>query len=66
METFNSFANINASVVIFEAMNKVSKQQLNQWNDTIMPVCMFSLTFLCNIVLILLLTFNFSFFFYLQ
>ncbi|XP_042599007.1 adhesion G-protein coupled receptor F2-like [Cyprinus carpio] len=37
VETFNSFANINASVVIFEAMNNVSKQQSNQWNDTVMP-----------------------------
>ncbi|XP_016370669.1 adhesion G protein-coupled receptor F5-like [Sinocyclocheilus rhinocerous] len=37
VETFNSFANINASVVIFEAMNNVSKQQFNQWNDTVMP-----------------------------
>ncbi|KAK2879134.1 hypothetical protein Q8A67_019925 [Cirrhinus molitorella] len=37
VETFISFANINASVVIFKAMNDVSKQQSNQWNDTIMP-----------------------------
>ncbi|XP_050989403.1 adhesion G-protein coupled receptor F3 [Labeo rohita] len=36
VETFNSFANINESVVILDAINKVSKQQSNQWNDTIM------------------------------
>ncbi|XP_052475891.1 adhesion G protein-coupled receptor F5 [Carassius gibelio] len=36
-ETFNSFSNINTSVDIFQAMNSVSKQQSNQWNDTIMP-----------------------------
>ncbi|XP_026142396.1 adhesion G protein-coupled receptor F4 isoform X2 [Carassius auratus] len=37
VQTFNSYANINASVGILEAMNKVSKQQSNQWNDTVMP-----------------------------
>lgn len=42
LETFSSFANINMSVVIFRKMNNVSIQQLNRWNDTIMPVCMFS------------------------
>lgn len=42
VETFSSFANINMSVVIFRKMNNVSIQQLNRWNDTIMPVCMFS------------------------
>ncbi|XP_026085010.1 adhesion G-protein coupled receptor F3-like [Carassius auratus] len=36
-ETFNSFSNIDTTVVIFQAMNSVSKQQSNQWNDTIMP-----------------------------
>ncbi|XP_059375501.1 adhesion G protein-coupled receptor F4 [Carassius carassius] len=36
-ETFNSFSNINTSVDIFQAMNNVSIQQSNQWNDTIMP-----------------------------
>ncbi|XP_073683629.1 adhesion G-protein coupled receptor F3 [Garra rufa] len=36
-KTYISFANINASVLIFKAMNDVSKQQSNQWNDTIMP-----------------------------
>ncbi|XP_016139548.1 adhesion G protein-coupled receptor F4 [Sinocyclocheilus grahami] len=37
VETFNSFANINTAIVIFQAMNDVSKQQSNQWDDTIMP-----------------------------
>ncbi|KTG03772.1 hypothetical protein cypCar_00007809 [Cyprinus carpio] len=37
LETFSSFANINMSVVIFRKMNNVSIQQLNRWNDTIMP-----------------------------
>ncbi|XP_043119437.1 LOW QUALITY PROTEIN: adhesion G-protein coupled receptor F1 [Puntigrus tetrazona] len=36
VKTFQSFANINASVTVFKTMNDVSKQQSNQWNDTIM------------------------------
>ncbi|KAF4101917.1 adhesion G-protein coupled receptor F3 [Onychostoma macrolepis] len=37
VETFSSFANINESIVIFQAMNNVSIQQSNQWNDTVIP-----------------------------
>ncbi|XP_052009625.1 adhesion G protein-coupled receptor F5-like [Xyrauchen texanus] len=33
---FTSFANINASVNIFDVMNKVSQQQQHQWNDSVM------------------------------
>lgn len=50
VETFSSFANINMSVVIFRKMNNVSIQQLNRWNDTIMPVCMFSQVS-CNVII---------------
>ncbi|XP_048046411.1 adhesion G-protein coupled receptor F1 [Megalobrama amblycephala] len=37
IKTFNSFANINASISILDVMNYVSQQQKNKWNDTVIP-----------------------------
>ncbi|XP_051501785.1 adhesion G protein-coupled receptor F4-like [Myxocyprinus asiaticus] len=36
-DNFISFANIYTSVDIIDVINKVSKQQQHQWNDSIMP-----------------------------
>jgi len=42
-KTFNSFANINASIHLFKDMNNISMRQDNPWNDPVLPVSMFSL-----------------------
>ncbi|KAG1926891.1 adhesion G protein-coupled receptor F4 [Pimephales promelas] len=36
-KTFNSYANINASVHLFKDMNNISMRQENPWNDPVLP-----------------------------
>ncbi|XP_077094891.1 adhesion G protein-coupled receptor F5 [Siphateles boraxobius] len=47
-DTFNAYANINASVNIFDLMNNISQRQLNFWNDTVLPDLVSSLSNVLN------------------